>query len=119
MAVYRGEIMARKRINTELKEVLQKIPDDKQAIAARLIDELVFMQKTLQQLKRQVDENGTVELFKQGKQSFMRESPALKSYNTTIQRYSNLYKQLTDMLPKDDSPKSNAVYDFLKGDGDA
>lgn len=119
MAVYRGEIMARKRINTELKEVLQKIPDDKQAIAARLIDELVFMQKTLQQLKRQVDENGTVELFEQGKQSFMRESPALKSYNTTIQRYSNLYKQLTDMLPKDDSPKSNAVYDFLKGDGDA
>lgn len=107
---------ARKRINTELKEILTKIPEDKQTIAARLIDELVFMQKTLATLKRQIDENGTVELFEQGKQSFMRESPALKSYNTTIQRYSSLYKQLCDMLPKEETTKSNAVYDFLKGD---
>lgn len=109
---------ARKRINTELKELLTKIPEDKQTIAARLIDELVFMQKTLTTLKRQIDENGTVELFEQGKQSFMRESPALKSYNTTIQRYSALYKQLCDMLPKEEPTKSNAVYDFLKGDTD-
>lgn len=117
MASFRGDIMARKRITTELKEVLQKIPEDKQTIAARLVDELVFMQKTLAALRRQIDENGTVELFEQGKQSFMRESPALKSYNTTIQRYSTLYKQLCDMLPKDEPQKTSDVYDFLKNGG--
>lgn len=116
-AGFRGESMAKKRISTELKEILDKIPEDRKAIAGRIADELVFMQSTLQDLKKQIKENGTVELFEQGKQSFMRESPALKSYNTTIQRYSALYKQLCDMLPKEvEAEKSNAVYDFLKGD---
>ena len=107
--------MARKRINSELKDILEKIPADKQTIAARLADELIFMQSTLADLKKQIKEGGTVERFEQGKQSFLRESPALKSYNTTIQRYSALYKQLTDLLPKDE-PVKNAgeLYDFLK-----
>lgn len=109
--------MARKRISTELKEVLTKIPEDKQTIAARLVDELVFMQKTLADLKRQIDENGTVELFEQGKQSFMRESPALKSYNTTIRQYSALYKQLCDLLPKDEPKQTSDVYEFIKNGG--
>lgn len=107
--------MARKKINTEIKEILEKIPEDKKAIAARIADELIFMQGTLADLKKQIKEFGTVELFEQGKQSFMRESPALKAYNTTIQRYSQLYKQLADMLPAEkEAQKANAVYDFIK-----
>lgn len=107
--------MARKRINSELKDILEKIPADKQTIGARLADELIFMQSTLADLRKQIKEGGTVERFEQGKQSFMRESPALRSYNTTIQRYSALYKQLTDLLPKEE-PVKNAgeLYDFLK-----
>lgn len=107
--------MARKKISTELKDILEKIPQDKQTIAGRLADELIFMQATLADLKKQIKEYGTVELFEQGKQKFLRESPALKSYNTTIQRYSALYKQLCDLLPKKkEAENSNAVYDFLK-----
>lgn len=109
--------MARKRISTELKEVLQKIPEDKQTIAGRLVDELVFMQRTLADLKKQIDEKGTVELFEQGRQSFMRESPALKSYTMTIRQYSALYKQLCDLLPKDEPQKKSDVYDFMKNGG--
>lgn len=107
--------MARKRTSTELKEIIEKIPEDKKPIAQRLADELIFMQQTLADLKKQIKDGGTVERFEQGKQSFLRESPALKSYNTTIQRYSTLYKQLTDLLPKDE-PVKNAgeLYDFLK-----
>ena len=89
---------------------------DKKYIGRKLIDELVFMQDTLTQLKRKIKENGTEEEFIQGKQNFVRESTALKSYNTTVQRYSTLYKQLTDLMPKSvEAEKSNAVYDFLKG----
>lgn len=107
--------MARKKINTELKEILQKMPEDKKAIATRLADELIFMRETLEDLKAQVKKYGTIEHFEQGKQSFLRESPALKSYNATIQRYSQLYKQLTDMLPKEQATQQvNPLYDFLK-----
>lgn len=91
--------MPRKKKN-EFTDILKKIPEDKKKIAANIIDELLFMKETLADLKSQVKENGTVEHFKQGKQNFLRESPALKSYNTTVQRYSQLYKQLIDILPK-------------------
>lgn len=107
--------MARKKLNTELKEILQKIPEDKKAIGQRLADELIFMQQTLEDLKKQINKYGTIEHFEQGKQSFLRESPALKSYNATIQRYSQLYKQLSDMLPKDKpEQQENKLYEFLK-----
>ena len=107
--------MARKKISTEIKGILQNIPEDKKAIAQRLADELIFMQATLEDLKKQIKKYGTIEHFEQGKQSFLRESPALKSYNATIQRYSQLYKQLTDMLPKEQAtPQTNPLYDFLK-----
>lgn len=107
--------MARKKINTELKEILEKIPADKQVIAGRLIDELIFMQETLTDLKKQIKELGTVEHFEQGKQSFLRESPALKSYNNTLRQYSSLYKQLCDLMPKEvEVAKANDIYDFIK-----
>ena len=108
--------MARKKISTELKEILEKVPEDKKTVAGRLADEIIFLQATLADLKKQIKEYGTVELFVQGKQQFLRESPALKSYNATIQRYSALYKQLTDLLPKEqEAEKANAIYDFIKG----
>ena len=95
--------MARKKTAPELDAILERIPEDKKYIGRKLIDELVFMQDTLTQLKRKI-------------RNFVRESTALKSYNTTVQRYSTLYKQLTDLMPKSvEAEKSNAVYDFLKG----
>ena len=107
--------MARKTMKAEFREILEKIPDDKKVIGKKLIEELSFMEKTLASLKRQIEENGELENFQGGKQDFLRESPALKGYNTTVQRYSVMYRQLTDLMGKtQEAEKSNAVYDFLK-----
>lgn len=84
----------------ELNKILKTIPKDRKSIGARLVDELLFMADTLTALKDEVRKSGAVDHFKQGKQQFMRESPALKAYNTTIQRYSLIYRQLTDLMPK-------------------
>lgn len=91
--------MTRKKL-AELKEIVSRVPEDRQAIASRLSEELRFMGDTLEELKKKVKEYGTVELYENGKQKFLRENPAVKSYNTMIQRYATLYKQLTDLLPK-------------------
>lgn len=108
-------MMPRKTIKAEYRAILEKIPEDKKLIGRKLVEELSFMEKTLASLKRQVEEYGEVEHFQQGKQDFLRESPALKSYNTTVQRYSVMYRQLTDLLGKSqEAERSNAVYDFLK-----
>ena len=107
--------MARKKKN-EFSDILKKIPEDKKKIAENIVDELLFMKETLADLKAQVKENGTVEHFEQGKQNFLRENPALKSYNTTVQRYSQLYKQLTDIIPKTTDSgvmPGDALLDFM------
>ena len=100
---------------TSFDDILRKIPDDKRYIGEKLVTELSFMEKTLERLRIQISETGEVEHFQQGKQDFLRESPALKAYNTTVQRYSVMYRQLTDLMGKSaEAEKSNAVYDFLK-----
>lgn len=99
----------------ELKRILNQIPADRQAIAQSLYNELEFMQKTLVKLREQVEAEGPTAMFKQGAQEFLREHPALKGYNTTVQRYSLLYKQFTDLLPKpDNNPPEDPLLKFIK-----
>ena len=98
----------------ELGKIVELVPEDRRAVAERLAEELTFMAQTLQDLRKSITERGPVELFKQGAQRFLRENPALKSYNTTIQRYSLLYKQLTDLLPKQvQAPPENPAQQFI------
>lgn len=107
--------MPRKKKVAELEAILEKIPEDKKYIGQKLIDELIFMDDTLVTLKRKIKENGTEEIFAQGKQRFTRESTALTSYNKTVQRYSQLYKQLTDLLPKQEAdPADNPLTAFIR-----
>lgn len=103
------------RRKSSFKNILDRIPEDKRYIGEKLATELSFMETTLKRLREQITEGGEVEQFQQGKQDFLRESPALKAYNTTVQRYSVMYRQLTDLMGKSaEAEKSNAVYDFLK-----
>lgn len=98
-----------------LNSMVALVPDEKKHIAEKLAQEIAFMAVTLDKLKADITERGAVELFKQGKQEFLRESPALKAYNTTIQRYSLLYKQLTDLLPKQvQASPDSALSEFIK-----
>ena len=107
-----------KQILKDIKDfnmILGEVPDNKKPIAEKLIKELTFMNKTMETLKAVIDENGPVENFKQGSMEYLRESPALKGYNTTIQRYSLLYKQLEGLLPKTaPDTKGDALLDFIK-----
>ena len=117
MCTHKTEVISvnKKTRKTDFSEILEKIPSDKRMIGEKLVAELTFMEETLADLKTQIREVGTIEHFEQGKQKFLRESPALKSYNTTVQRYSMLYRQLCDLAGKtQEAEKSNPVYGFIK-----
>lgn len=104
-------------ISTDMKKlrtILRKLPKEKKVIAGNLYRELEFMQRTLETLKEDIDENGPTALFKQGKQEFLRESPALKGYSAIIQRYSTVYKQVISLLPKDDAKADDELLEFIK-----
>ena len=95
----------------DLKKINAKIdslPPERKVIAKRISKELTFLRDTLVKLKKEVEEHGViVEGVRGGKY----ENPALKSYNTTLQRYSVLYKQLDDLFPRqpDDTPKDELL----------
>lgn len=85
----------KKRLNT----LLADLPEDKKKAAEGLIDECAFMRATLKQLRLYIDEHGILDEMAQGNYSIIRESPAVRTYNTMVQKYSAVCKQLFDMLP--------------------
>ncbi len=100
---------------TKVRKLIDIIPDDRKPIAENLMKELSFMERTLSELKKTVTEVGAVEHFENGKQKFVRENPALKSYNTTIQRYALIYKQFVDLLPAAAKPAAkDELAEFIK-----
>lgn len=83
-----------------LKTILKNIDKDKMSTAEGLIDEVAFMRTTLEDLKIIINRDGCIDEMSQGEYSILRESPAVKTYNTMIQRYSSMCKQLFDLLPE-------------------
>ena len=102
------EIEKEKRIKKEinkLKKIFKNLSEDKRKAAEGLIEEAAFMKVTLEEAKYIINKEGLVELFEQGTQRFIREHPATKVYNTMIQRYATVCKQLFDMIPDPDAGK--------------
>lgn len=99
-----------------IKRLIKFMDENKQPMAHGLYDKLVFMDNSLQELQDNVEENGALDLFEQGKQSMMRESPALTAYNKTIQRYNQTMKQFTDLLPVSNTKQDkDKLMDFIEG----
>ena len=99
------------RLSNDFKAILDMIPNDRKAIANKLITELTWMQKTLARLKKEVDSNGVIDKYLNGS---AKDSVALKAYNTTVQRYGNLYKQLSDMMTLQKSLEADELLTFIK-----
>lgn len=90
---------------TTLRRLFKNLPKDKQKAAEGLLQEAAFMKATLEETRHIIDQEGILEHFEQGAQKFLREHPATKVYNTMINRYAAVCKQLFDMLPDQEATK--------------
>lgn len=90
---------------SKLRKLFRALPKEKQKAIEGLIQEAAFMRATLEEARYIIDREGVLELFEQGSQRFLREHPATKVYNTMINRYSAVCKQLFDMVPDADDAK--------------
>ena len=103
-----------KREITRLTNLYKDVDRVKRLTAKNLIEEAAFMKSTLKELKFLIDEKGPIDEMPQGEYSILREHPALKSYNTMVQRYSTIIKQLMDLLPKEQQKEiDDGFEDFL------
>lgn len=85
-------------------------------LAEGLIEEAAYMKVTLEELKETINHDGAVDVMPQGSYSIKREHPALKSYNTMVNRYSSITSQLTRMLPEEEQEdvEENGFEKFVK-----
>ena len=90
---------------TKLRRLFKNLPKDKQKAAEGLLQEAAFMKATLEETRHIIDQEGILEHFEQGAQKFLREHPATKVYNTMINRYATVCKQLFDMVPDREAGK--------------
>lgn len=87
--------MAGKEAKSDIFENVN--PVIREAVGQKLIDELIFMRDLLEKLKEKIHENGVVI----NADGTLKESPAVKSYNQTVQRYTLGLKQLEMILRND------------------
>lgn len=105
-----------KKIYNRYKKYFELIGQDKLSAYDDLLNNIAFMTYTLSTLQNEIKEKGVVERFEQGTQNFLRENPALKSYNTTIKNYISAVKQLNDLLPeKEDKKVGEDLIKFVMG----
>lgn len=100
---------------SRLTKLYQDIDRTKRLTMKGLIEEAAFMKSTLKELKAEIDKNGPIDEMPQGEYSILREHPALKSYNTMVQRYTTVLKQMTDLLPKEVQKEVDDGFDMFVG----
>ncbi len=102
------------QINNEIKRlnnIFKDVDKNKRLTAKGLIEEAAFMKATLKELKAVINKEGSVDEMSQGSYTILREHPALKSYNTTVQRYTGIIKELNNLLPKEERKEVEDGFD--------
>lgn len=99
---------------SRLHKIFKNFDSNKKSAIEGLVHEAAFMRVTLNHLKNEINANGAIDEMAQGSYSILRESPAIKTYNTMIQRYTTVCKELFSLLPKEQpKPKNDGFEDFV------
>ena len=106
------------RINNELlrlTRIFEKIPKDKFETLEGVIEEAANIRITMQDMRKELDSTGWVELFQQSKdvEPYERTRLLANQYSTLNKNYQNLMKMLKDSLPKEDITEDNDGFDDL------
>ncbi len=102
------------RKSQTMKQILARVPEDRRPVAEKLATELTFVERTLKRLRARIEEDGELEQYENGSQTFLRESPALQTYNQILQRYSVISRQIVDMMNKPQEAPQGGLADFIR-----
>lgn len=105
------------RIRKELKRLREKyddIEERRQSTVEGLIQRAAAHRIYLEDLEEDLDEHGWTELFQQGEKQkpYQRKRPEAEIYTSLNNIYQKELKQLTDLLPKDNTMQLSSGDDF-------
>jgi len=93
----------RKQELEKLDRIFRDLSPDKKNLIENLKHQAAFMVSFMAELQETLDNEGPIDQFEQGKQKFMREHPAAKTYNTMMRNYLATIKQLLALLPPEEA----------------
>ena len=110
--------LKKERISEELKRLKHSFKDLDEvrlSAVAGLLDRAAFMRITLEDYEKDINENGSIEMFSQSENQtpYERERPVMRFYNTTHKNYQGVIKQLVDLLPN--NQKDKTLEDIVSG----
>ena len=83
-----------------LIKIYKILPEKEYKTATKLIDNIAFMSVTLDDLMEIVNNDELVKETKNASQTFVKEHPALTSYNKMYSNFLKGIQQLSSLLPK-------------------
>ena len=99
----------------KLKKLAKGLSESKLAVVVPLIEQAAFMRITLDDLQKQINEEGCVEEYQNGKnQQGFKITAALQAYNSTVKNYAAVCERLDRILPQ--SPGGGKLAALLADD---
>lgn len=114
------DMLIKKEFN-KLKRIFKDLEKDKKDTVISLIKNAAFMIVTMEDLQETINCEGSVSTYKNGENQWgTKKSPEVEVYNTMIKNHMSIIKQLTDLLPKQESKLKDDGFDsFVNGRDDA
>lgn len=111
------EERVKKEIN-RLKRIYKEMPKDTLMVVEGLIVEAADLRVRLEDIRKDLDENGYDEMFSQSENQdpYERERPAARRYIAMNKSYQTIMKQLGDYIPKkpvEMKPQSDGFEEFV------
>lgn len=99
----------------ELNETFSGIGSKNFITTKQLIVNAVFMEERLADLRTQIENEGCVEAYANGRnQSGWKQSAAIQAYNQLLKNYNGVIKNLCGLLPKDQQTEvTNKLEEFM------
>lgn len=98
----------------KLRNIFKDIDDKKKDIVQPLIENAAFMSEELRKLQEYIKVHGCTEEYQNGANQFgKKKSSEVEVYNTMIKNYTNVIKQLLELVP-DGKSKEDELMQFIK-----
>lgn len=96
--------MAKSKKMYNLEEIIPLLSEDNLKVASGMIEDALFMQNQLKELRERIKEEGVSENYQYGS----KQTAAMTTYLQVQKQYGVIIRYLTDLLPKDNKNAASA-----------
>ena len=96
--------MAKRKKVYKLQEIIPLLPEDSLKIASGMIEDALFMEDQLAQLRERIKKEGVDENYQYGS----KQTAAMTTYLQVQKQYGVIIKYLTELMPREGKANSNA-----------